>query len=243
MNNDSNIKIENFNGPLDLLLSLIKDKKMDILSINLSELATAYLQVIDKLKNSNLDLASEYLVMASSLLQLKSKMLLEVPGEEKMIEKERKNILSMLAEYQQFKKISNDLREKEQNRKKIFIKKINDYSPYKVEVDPTQLDGQSNSITLVQVMRKMFERVHAQKLTTTTIEKFNLSPAERRLELISLLKNNENPSFEDFFNVPTINHFTVTVLTILDMARKQEIILEQNHQFGEIIIKKGVINE
>lgn len=243
MINESNITIENFDGPLDLLLSLIKDKKMDVFSIDLSELATAYLKVIDKLKNSNLDLAAEYLVMASSLLQLKSKMLLEVPGEEKAIEEERKNILSMLAEYQQFKKIAGELRDKEQNRKKIHIKKVNDYSPYQIEIDPSQLDGKSNAIKLVQVMRKMFERVHAQKLRSTTIEKFNLSPAERRLELIELLKNTDNPTFEQFFDVPTINHFTVTVLTVLDMARKQELILKQDDQFGEITIKKGVINE
>jgi len=216
---------------------------MDIFSIDVSELASAYLKVIEQLKDTDIDLASEYLVMATSLLQLKSKMLLETPGEEESIEQERKSILSKLAEYQQFKKIASELKQKEAERKKIYTKDTHDYAPYQPEVDPTQLDGTSDAVKLVQVMRKMFERLHAQKLRSTTIEKFNLSPADRRLELIELLKTTDNPTFEQIFDVPTINHFTVTVLTVLDMARKQELILDQDTQFGDIKIRKGEINE
>jgi len=243
MSQETNIHLDNFDGPLDLLLSLVKDKKMDIFSIDVSDLASAYLKVIEELKDTDLDLASEYLVMATSLLQLKSKMLLETPGQEEEIEEERKNILSKLAEYQQFKRISEELREKEKERLGVFAKDVHDYAPYKPKIDPTQLDGNSDAVKLIQVMRKMFERIHAQKLRSTTIEKFNLSPAERRLELLELFKNDKEPSFEKIFDVPSINHFTVTMLTILDMARKQELLLEQDEQFGEIKIKIGVINE
>lgn len=238
-----NLQLKNFDGPLDLLLSLVRDKHMNLLEIDLAELATEYLKMIDVLKDQDIDLASEYLVMAATLLQLKAKMLLERPDQQEEVKKEKEDILRQLAEYQQFKKISNDLRNKEELRKGIFIKAVSNYSPFAYEVDETKLDGKSDAIKLIIALRKMFERVNASKLRETTIEKFNLSPADRRLELIKLFKSKDDVTFEDIFSVPSMNHFVITMLTILDMSRRQELILNQDNQFGEIKIQKGVINE
>ena len=238
-----NFKLENFDGPLDLLLSLIRDKKMDVLEVNLAELATEYLKVMDILKSENIDLASEYLVMAATLLQIKAKTLLMDPKKENELTKDEDEILRQLAEYQRFKKISEDLREKEKERRNIYIKTSENYDEYQLPIDETKLDGQSDAVKLIMTLRKMFERTNAQKLRETTIEKFNLSPAERRLEILEILKKNKTPSFEEIFNVPTINHFVVTVLTILDMSRKQELIISQDDQFGNITFKRGEINE
>lgn len=242
MQEEVKIQIENFDGPLDLLLSLVKDKHMDIFTIDLSELATAYLNLINQLKHTNIDLASDYLVMAATLIQLKAKMLLENPSQKEEVEKEKKDLLTQLAEYQQFKKISQELRSKEEKRQSIFIKETENYDDYALPVDETRLDGKSDAIKLIMVMRKMFERTNAQKLRETTIAKFHLSPEDRRIEILELFKNG-NPTFEDIFSVPSIEHFVVTLITLLDMARKQEVILEQDDQFGEIRIIKGEINE
>lgn len=243
MSSELELQIENFEGPLDLLLSLVKEKQMDIFSIDLAELASSYLKLIDSLKETNLDLASEYLVMAATLIQLKARMLLEDPSSQKQVEEEKADLLKQLSEYQQFKKISKELREKEIKRANIFIKDISNYDNFQYEVDESKLDGKSDAIKLIMAMRKMFERTNARKLKETTIEKFNLSPAERRIELIQLLNENDSPTFDEIFSVPSINHFVVTMLTLLDMSRKQEIILHQDQQFGKITIQKGVINE
>lgn len=243
MEKELNLNIKNFDGPLDLLLSLVKDKHMDIFDIDLAELASSYLKMINTLKDQDFDLASEYLVMAATLVQLKAKMLLEAPDQKAEVLKEKEDILRQLAEYQQFKKISQELRTKEELRGNIFIKEVSDYTPYAYDVDESQLDGKSDAIKLIITLRKMFERVNASKLRETTIEKFNLSPADRRIELIKLFKEKEHVTFDDIFSVPSINHFVVTMLTILDMSRRQELILEQDEQFGEIAIKKGVFNE
>ena len=243
MSSEVELQIENFEGPLDLLLSLVKEKQMDIFSIDLAELANSYLKLIDSLKDTNLDLASEYLVMAASLIQLKAKMVLDDPNSKKQVEEEKSDLLRQLSEYQQFKKISRELREKEDKRSNIFIKDVSSYDNFQYEIDESKLDGKSDAIKLIMAMRKMFERTNARKLKETTIEKFNLSPAERRIELIQLLNNNDNPTFDQIFSVPSMNHFVVTMLTLLDMSRKQEIILHQDQQFGKITIKKGVINE
>lgn len=243
MSKDVELNINNFNGPLDLLLELVKDKQMDVFDIDLSELATEYVKLIDTLKNTDIDLASEYLVMAATLIQLKARMLLESPDEKSDLEAEKKDILKQLVEYQQFKKVAEDLRIKETQRRNFYVKKAEDYSKYETPVDETKLDGQLDAVRLIMQMRKMFERINSNHLKETTIEKFNLSPAERRLEIIDLLKKNDHPTFEDIFSVPTMNHFVVTMLTILDMSRKQELILKQDEQFGYIKIEKGVINE
>ncbi len=244
MSDQNNLSINNFNGPLDLLLELIKDKKVDIFDIDLSELATEYVKLIDSLKNTNFDLAAEYLVMATSLIQLKAKLLLENPEEKQEIEKEKAEILRQLIEHQQFKKIAADLKLKEQERSNLYIKTPENYAPFELPHDESKLDGSSDAIKLIIQMRKMFERVHAKRLRETTIDNFNLSPAERRLEIIKIIKNSSLKSlFYEIFDVPTINHFVITMLTILDMSRKQELIIEQDKQFGDIIIKKGVINE
>ena len=243
MIHESNLHLTNYNGPLDVLVELIKDKKLDIFEIDLAELAIDYLRIIQELKTNNIDLASEYLVMAATLIQLKAKMLLDSPELQEEIELERQDLLNQIIEYQQFKKISGILKTNEKKRKEIFIKKPSSYSGFKIEVDETQLDGTMDPIKLIIALRKMFERMHAKQLKETIIEKFNLSPAERRIEILKILKTNETPSFEQIFNVPTINHFVVTVLTILDMSRKQELLIYQNEQFGTIKFKKGIINE
>ena len=240
--NELKFKLENFEGPMDLLLTLVKEKKMDIHDIDLSKLASEYLKLIDKLKTKNIDLASEYLVIASTLIQIKAKLILNNPEEEKSIEKDKQELLKQLIEYQKFKEISKSLKDKEEQRRDFFIKKTHDYANFKQEEDPSKLSGSSDMIKLIMSLRKMFERVNANRLRQTTIEKFNLSPATRRLQLIELFKQ-KNPTFEEIFSVPTLNHFVVTMLTILDMARKQEVILIQEEQFGDIKIRKGVINE
>ena len=239
----NNLHINNYDGPFDLLLTLVKDKKMDIFSIDISELATAYLAIMSELKDDDIDLASEYLVMAATLLQLKAKLLLEDPNEEKEVQEEKMDLLSQLAEYQQFKMVAEKLREREIKRRDIHIKETSDYFPYQKEQDETQLDGNSNAVKLIEVMRRMFERTNATKLKEVTIEKFDLSPAERREEIILLFKDKNERTFEDIFSVPTMNHFVLTMLTILDMARKQELILEQDEQYSTMRIRKGVMDE
>ena len=242
--NEENLKLSNFNGPFDLLLKLVKDKQMDIFSIDLVELANEYIKLIEILKDKeDMDTASEYLVMSATLLQLKARMILEIPSEKEEVEAEKKDILKKLAEYQQYKAVADQLKERFYERRKLHDKPVSDYDKFQPEIDETKLDGKSDAVKLIMQLRKMFERIRANHLRHTTIDTINLSPAERRLEVIEILKKNSNPTFEDIFTVPTINHFAITMLTILDMSRKQELIIKQDEQFDEITFEKGIINE
>lgn len=237
------VKLENFEGPMDLLLSLVKDKKVDLFNIDISELATQYLAIISELKDSDINMAADYLVMASTLLHLKTKILLDSPRQTEEVKEEKADLLKQLLQYQQYKKIASELREKEFKRREIHIKKTSNYDDFVKPTDETILHGKSDAVKLIIQLRKMFERVNAQKFRKSTIESFNLSPAERRKELIILFKKNATPKFEEIFGVPSMNHFAITMLTVLDMSRRQEIVIKQDEQFGDIVIVKGVINE
>lgn len=240
--NDINFSLGDFNGPLDLLLELIKKKNVDIFEVNMVELATQYLKIIEDLQAKDIDIASEYLVMASELLYIKARLILADPEVEEEVQEDKLRILRLIAEYQEFKTISQTLKEKEKSRWDIYIKKPSNVDNFIREIDDAALDGFGTTYKLISILRKMFERTFAEKLRMIKLETFNLSPSERRIqirEIIDKLNSNIIP-FEKIFSVPSLNHFVITLISVLDMSRKEELVLEQENQFDEIIIKKGV---
>ncbi|MCR8613130.1 MAG: segregation/condensation protein A [Mycoplasma sp.] len=234
-----NINIKNFNGPLDVLLHLIKDKKVDILEVDLLDLTTQYLKFIKEIKESDFDIATEYLLTASALIHLKTRILLQDPKEEKAVEEDKQKILQRIVEYQQFKEISKKLRENESERRKIFIKDKTGIDEFIKPIDNSILDGNSSAVKLIQALRKMFDRTFSMNFGESTIEAFNLSPAEREDEIIEMMKNRNKLEFQDIFSVPSLKHFSVTLLAILDMARKHLIRIEQEKDYGNITILRG----
>ena len=118
------LKINEFEGPLDLLLHLIKENKMDIFDIKIEEITEQYLSYIKKQESMNLEVDSEYLVLASELIEIKSKLLL--PHEKEVIDEEesdpREELMNRLLEYQAYKEITKTLKEKELIRQEIYTK-------------------------------------------------------------------------------------------------------------------------
>lgn len=233
------IKLDDFDGPLDLLLSLVQDKKISVFEINMAELATQYLQIINNLKDSDINIASEYLVMAATLIQLKSKLLLNSPEEKEEVEIEKSNLLQQILEYKQFKEVSRTLKEKEELRDDIFIKEMSNLDQFILEKDNSKLDGTSNPVKLIMILRKMFERRFAQKLALAKLDTFKLTPKDQESYIKNIFDSNENVTFDQIFNLPSLNHFVITLLALLDMARRQIIIIEQDEQFAELRFKRG----
>ncbi|WP_406615274.1 segregation/condensation protein A [Mycoplasmopsis hyopharyngis] len=233
------IKLENFDGPLDLLLSLVQDKNINIMDIDLADLATKYLAIIQSIQEQDIDIAGDYLVMAATLLQLKTRMLLYTPEEKPEIEEDKRAILARLAEYQQFKEIAGVLKNNELDRKNIFIKSPSNVEEFLVENDPTKLDGNSNPITLIKVLRQMFERTYANHLRQSKLETFTLTPKDQIPFIRSLFKNKKEVTFEEIFTVPSLNHFVITLIAVLELSKKQEIIINQKEQYGIITFTKG----
>ncbi|WP_025755114.1 segregation/condensation protein A [Mycoplasmopsis cricetuli] len=236
---DYSFKLNKFDGPLDLLLTLVKDKKISIFEVDVVELATQYLKIIWHLKEHEIDIAGEYLLMAATLIQLKAKMVLQEPNYIEEVEQEKENLIKQLVEYQQFKEIKETLKNYQKEREDIFIKKPSNIDNFLVDSDDSRLDGYSNPVKLITTLRKMFERVYAQKLRTTKLDTIKLTPTDQFPFIKKLLKENEIITFEQVFNQPTISHFVITLLALLDLARQQQLIIIQKKQFGDIFIKKG----
>lgn len=235
------ISLEDFDGPLDLLLTLVQDKKIDILEINLADLATQYLQIISNLKDEEIDIAGEYLVMATTLLQIKAKMILSDPKELEEIEEDKQAILMRLAEYKQFKEISLKLREQEEKRQEIFIKKASDFDDYYFEKNNEILDGHSSALKLISTMRKLFERkLSIQHLKIKRVDQLKITTKDQEIFIKNLLKNKISISSAEIIkHINNINVYMITLLALLDLVRKQEITITQNQEFGDLIINKG----
>lgn len=233
-------KLSNFDGPLDLLVSLIKEKNIDIFEVDLAELASQYLKIIQDLQDNEFDIASEYLVMAATLLQLKARMLLQDPEVEEEIKQEKKRLLEQIAEYEKFKEISKTLRDKETERKDLFGKPQDDLTEFIRETDESVLDGHSNSSRLVVTLRKMFERTYAELIRSVTITTVAVSPEKQKKRIIELFRTKNEVPFEEIFNVPTTGHFVITLLAVLDLARQQIVVMDQKENEGIITFTKGV---
>lgn len=231
----------NFDGPLDLLLSLVKDKKISINEINLVEIADRYLEIISQLKEQDIDLAADYLVMAATLLKIKAAMAIQEPGQEipEEIEEDKRQILRQLAEYEQFKSIKEALKTYELDRQDIFIKVPSNVDEFIVDTNDTRLDGHSNPVKLIAVLRKMFERVYAQKLRTAKLETFKLSPSDQYGMIKELLRKHEKLTFQMVFSQPSMGHFVVTLLAVLVLAKEQYLKIIQEKEFEEISIIRG----
>ncbi|RMA77476.1 condensin subunit ScpA [Metamycoplasma subdolum] len=235
--------LANFNGPLDLLVTLIKEKNVSIFDVDLAELASQYLEIIKNIEPYEFDMASEYLVMGATLLQLKARMLLADPEVEEEVKKEKKRLLEQIAEYQKFKEISQVLKKQEEIRQNFYTKDPEETAEFERPIDATVLEGHANSSRLVVAIRKMFERVYAELIRNVTITTIAISPEEQKQRIIQLFKGRDELEFQEVFNVPSTGHFVITLLAILDLARQQIVIMRQDEDEGLIYFRKGEMYE
>lgn len=248
MNFDSNfdIKLSNFSGPLELLLDLVKSKNINILDVDLVDLASQYVNIIDNLKQKNIQVAGEYLVIAATLVHLKSKILLLGDTEEKLdpeVEQDRLEFLALLSDYQQIKNIANMLKEQQEHRNDYFEKSTSNYSDFRRPNDPSQLDGHSSQPILVKVLKLMFDRTRAKNRLKISTKQVQVTADQQTLWLKNLLENKSQVDFSEFFSLPTMKHFVITMISMLEMAKKQVLHLKQQRQFSEILIFRGGFDE
>ena len=129
------VKINEFEGPLDLLMHLIKKSNIDIYDISLEEITNQYMDYIHKMEELNLDIASEYLVMASDLLEYKSRSLLPKKEEEKDEEDPKEELIKKLVDYKKYKEITETFKELENVRSEVYTKIPSDISEYEEKVN------------------------------------------------------------------------------------------------------------
>lgn len=235
-------KINEFEGPLDLLLHLIKESKMDIMNIEIEEITKQYMSYLESQEKMNLEIASEYLVLASELIEIKSKLLLpnikNVDNDEEEIDP-REELVNRLLEYQAYKEITKVLQEKEELRREIYTKSPENIKNYVNEV--TEITSDVTLDDLVDAFKRYLERKRDNKPLNTKITVKEITVSSRRYEIKKLLRVKGKVSFEELFPVVSREYVVATFLAILEMAKSKELIITQNDTFDDIICE--VTNE
>lgn len=234
---DYNIKIDAFEGPLDLLLHLIKEKNVDIYDISIEEITKSYLDYINKMEELNINIASSYLVMAAELMEIKSKSLLpKVENEEDNEEEEasRENLINKLVEYKKYKEMTEVFKELEINRNNIYIKppeNINNYVNNEIYNEEIEIDK------LVEAMKNFLNRKELDKPLKTKITNKEYSVKERKNSIKNILRNKKRVEFTELFEEYNKSYIAVTFLSVLELAKEHELKISQDKNFDNIFIE------
>ena len=231
---DYKIMIDEFEGPMDLLLHLIKKDNIDIIDISIEKITKQYLDYIEKMENLNLDIASEYLIMAAELLEIKSSKLLPKQENDEVEEDLEANFINRLIEYKQYKEITQQFKELEENRKEVYTKIPDSLNEYKQN---STIDlGDTTIADLISAMNNFLSRKELEKPLNTKITTKEYNIDERSYEIRKILKKNKKMNFKELFDVYRKDYIVVTFLAILSMTKKQEIEIKQDNNFNDIYL-------
>lgn len=233
---DLDLKINEFEGPLDLLLHLIKQNKMDIFDIEIEKITDQYLAYLENQESMNLEVASEYLVLATELIEIKSKMLL--PNEKEKLENEeeldpREELVNRLLEYEAYKKITQELKARESIRRAIYTKPASNLTEYIKEDSNVGLDIDIND--LVEAFKRFLERKQEDAPLSTKVTEKGITVSSRRYDIKMILAKEKKVSFFKLFPVLTKEYVVATFLAILEMAKNRELMITQNDTFDDIV--------
>lgn len=230
------VTINDFEGPMDLLLHLVKSQNIDIIDLNVEEITEQYLGYIKEAEELNLDIASEYLTLAAELIEIKSSSLLPKKEiiEDEYEEDPRERLIKRLIEYQKYKEIIPSLKEMEEERKNYFSKSPNNLKEFQ---DDTNINyGDLNLDILMNAFQKFLERKQEEKPLNTKITKKEYSISVRSREIKDVLIRKKKVSFDELFEIVTKDYVVVTFLSILSMAKKGELLITQEDNFSNITL-------
>lgn len=232
---DFDLKIDEFEGPLDLLLHLIKSNKMDIFDIQIEKITEQYLLYIKSQEKMNLEIDSEYLVLATELIEIKSKLLLPREKEEEIKEEvdPREELVNRLLEYDAYKEITKTLKEKEEIRMEIFTKSPSNIADY-IEED-TSFNSDLTLDDLVDAFTKFLERKKESKPLSTKVTSKEITVSSRRSDIKRIINKEKRISFFKLFPVYSKEYVVATFLAILEMVKSKEILITQSNTFDDII--------
>ena len=231
------VTIDKFQGPLDLLLHLVKQTNLDIYEIKIEEIVLQYFNYIKQMEEMNLNIASSYLVMAAELLEIKALMLL--PKDEEIVDEFEENpkdrLIKRLIEYQNYKDLTGEFQELENKRHEYYTKLPSNLSDYDLKINGSLPDNIDLN-DLMNAFNKFLERQQLQKPLNTKIANKEYSIFERSLEIKKIIKEKKKVSFEELFDIRNKGYIVVTFLSILNLAKTKEVKIEQENNFETIYL-------
>jgi segregation and condensation protein A len=230
-----------YEGPFDLLLDLIKKNEMDIYNIEISVITRQYLDYIKQCKEFDLEIAGEFLVLAATLIYIKSKMLLPLgtAEEEEEGEDPRTELVRKLLEYQAFKEAAKELGILADERGRVFTRQVADYYLNQLSPEDVQIDTFSaNLYDLLNAFSAVLKEVSKEEFHEVFEEIISI---EEKIELIKqMLSERKSVWFRDLFSARiTKNELIAVFLALLEIIRSKFAKVEQEKQFGDILITKA----
>ncbi len=236
-----NIQLQVYEGPLDLLYNLISKQKIDIKDISIIEITKQYMNYLSMLEKMDLEITSEFITMASKLLEIKSKYLLYKQKDNDEVEDPRLELMEKLEEYKKFKLATDDIKENVSYINEIFYRKkeeivIDD----KVDLSDISIDAIKNILPLILKVKSIKEEeVNDEKLDK--IVKGRIISVEEKINYIRNIINKENEvRFTKVIDSCEKDEIIATFLSILELIKVNEIIVDQNIFFDDILIRKNV---
>lgn len=234
------VKLDNFEGPLDLLLHLIKQYEIDIYDIPMADLTHQYMKYIQSMQKLELNIASEYLVMASTLVVIKSQMLLpkqeaEIESEEYM-EDPREELVQRLIEYRKYKTAALKLQERELEATRTYTRPPAAFDKM-LDEKPKMIQGDLTIYDMLGALKKMYERKKWAEPLDTTIERIEISIDERMNEVLQMVKEcRSGIAFDELFQQPSRSHIVVTFLALLELMKNNQVYCKQTKHFETIYV-------
>lgn len=238
------IKIEIFEGPFDLLFHLIEKDEIDIYDIPITEITDQYLSYIANLEELNLEVTSEFLVMAATLIEIKSKTLLPVQlveSDEKNLENldPREELVKRLLEYKKYRFFAKKLKDRERDYNRIYFKHQEDFMPsqedWSCQLDKVNMDDLLSALN--KLIEKKSMKIHKNNIVAK-IERDSVTVEEKIDSIITILKREKKIRFQDLFSRATGRvEIITTFLALLEIIRLRQASLRQDKAFGEIVIQ------
>ena len=241
------VKLEVFEGPLDLLLHLIEKNKIDIYDIPIVEITNQYMDYIRAMKKEDLNVMSEFLVMAATLLDIKCRMLLpKEVNEEGEEEDPRRELVEQLLQYKMFKYMAYELKDRQTDADFILYKKPTVPDEVKEYEEPADLDQLLKGLTLTRlnavyqdVMKRQTEKIDPVRSKFGKIEKEEVSLPDKLEYIHTYMKEHRTFSFRQLLEQQKSRmHIVVTFLAVLEMMKLGEIRVQQEDTCGEILIER-----
>ncbi len=238
---DYHVKLDMFEGPLDLLLHLISKAKIKIEDVSITEITEQYLEYLDRMKEFDVEIASEFLVMAATLLYIKSRSLLPKPKDEEQEESDpEQDLIRRLAEYKKYKEASEKLRQRENIYSNIYYKLPEELVDDKAKNSSTLIEGDVNDLVLAFLKLMSQRKFQKNEISIYPIIRRSITVSQRIREIKKILTKTSQCSFfqllEDSCHRSDV---VVTFLALLEMLKDNQIRIYQQGQFEDIIIRRA----
>lgn len=236
------VKLDTFEGPLDLLLHLINQYEIDIYDIPVAQITQQYMEYIHTMQHLELNIASEYLVMASTLLAIKSHMLLPKQGleddlDEEYMEDPREELMQRLIEYRKYKEVAERLKEKENEENQLYTRPpvVFEFKDVPEKVTTNQTD--ISIFDMIGALNKMLKRKEWTEPHDTTVQRMDI-PIETRMKdvLQQVRSSSDGLVFDKLFPSPTKNYIVVTFVAVLELIKDKQIYAVQERHFEELYL-------